>query len=113
WDSGNEERLRAALERLRGMQGSGRLPFHIILHHGNVAVGSVPTLGERSLHGAEVAFAFRMLDTAASQRQRVLLSEPAARLLGLPEEPVHAFQCALKGFEGLRSFFVPAPPRGA
>lgn len=112
WEGGGDShvRLRAALARLREAQSARTLPFHVILHHGSVMLGSVPTMNERSLNGPEVNFAFRMDTIASALGQRILLSGKAARMLQTQDEILPAGECAVKGFPGMHRFYAPALP---
>jgi adenylate cyclase len=71
-----------ALEDFKRLQAEAQAPFRLVLHYGLATSGGAPSLGEESLAGKEVYFAFRMEKLASSLGAAVLLSEPAALRLG-------------------------------
>jgi adenylate cyclase len=83
-----------ALGALKALQEETEPRFRIVLHYGKVFVGGAATLGEESLLGNEVNFAFRMEKLAGSVGTLRLVSEPACRhlnsLLSTTEEGRHA-----------------------
>jgi class 3 adenylate cyclase len=100
------EGIAATIDALKKAQGLEDPRFRFTFHFGPVAVGGVAALGEESLMGMEVNFAFRLekltaalgeacglSDTASSKLEGLLLS----RRLGDYE---------LKGFAGKRTFFA-------
>lgn len=94
-----------ALESLRQLQLKAPPPFRFVLHLGQVTFGGVATLGEESLSGSEVNFAFRMEKVAGSLRQSRLLSDAAATALqsrvtttALGEHPVPSFEGTYRFF---------------
>lgn len=101
--------LRAVHEALKAMQEKKSPPFRIVVHYGEAAVGSVPTMSEMNLHGAEVNFTFRMEKVAARLRQPVIFSEPASREIGLETWMID--ESPVDGFEGAHRFHVPGLPR--
>jgi class 3 adenylate cyclase len=76
----------------------------VVLHHGKVVLGSVPTLAELNLHGPEVNFAFRIEKIAGALNLPFMLSEPASKRLGLPVRHVHT--CAVDGFSSEFRFYT-------
>jgi class 3 adenylate cyclase len=92
----------AAFQRLREQAQS---PFRLVLHFGQATSGGAPSLGEESLAGKEVNFAFRMEDLASVLGVGVLLSEPAARHLGPMPDLVPQGRHGLVGFDGQYEFF--------
>ena len=66
-----------ALEALKRLQAVAQPVFRIVLHHGQVFVGGVVSMGEESLLGKEVNFVFRMEKLAAGLHEPILLSESA------------------------------------
>jgi adenylate cyclase len=85
---------------LRELQEQSEPRFRIVLHYGKVFVGGAATLGEESLLGKEVNFAFRIEKLAGSIGALRLISEPACThlksLLSIIEEGRHA----VPGFDG-------------
>lgn len=111
WIAGPESpaQLSAVLDALKSMQEKKSPPFRIVVHYGEAAMGSVPTMAEINLHGAEVNFAFRMEKVAARLRQPVLFSETAAEEIGVLTWRID--ECEVEGFAGARPFFVPGLPQ--
>ncbi|MFM2144140.1 MAG: hypothetical protein RLZZ476_2684 [Verrucomicrobiota bacterium] len=109
WETDDDSpiRVRQAIARLREAQAASSLPFRVVLHHGNVVFGSVPTMSELNLHGPEVNFAFRMEKVASGFGKRLLFSEAAVQKLAAETEVVSAGQSSIEGFSGLFSFFAP------
>lgn len=89
-----------ALATLKGLQDQSEPRFRTVLHYGKVFVGGAATLGEESLLGNEVNFAFRMEKLAGSLGALRLLSEAAHAhinsLLSTTEQGRHA----VPGFDG-------------
>ena len=101
------QRPATALKVLAAQQTMAEPPFRVVVHHGRVAMGGNPTLGEESLMGPEVNFIFRLEKLAGSIGVLSAISEPAAALLApwiscAPIEGVHA----LKGFDGQHRIFT-------
>src|SRR5262249_23814482 len=94
-----------ALNRLKEAQAKNQPRFRLALHHGLVAVGGVPSMGEESLMGKDVNFVFRMEKLAGSLGILLLTSEAGKRKHGalMTCEPAGAHE--LKGFEGKHEFF--------
>lgn len=80
-------------------------PFRIVVHLGNAALGSVPTMAEMNLHGSEVNFAFRVEKVAGGLGLPVMFTEAANA--GLELETHHVHTCAVEGFSGSFKFFAP------
>jgi len=97
--------IRAALAALKPMQDKASPPFRIVVHLGNAALGSVPTMAEMNLHGPEVNFAFRIEKVAGGLGLPVMFTEAANARLGLETHHVHT--CAVEGFSGSFKFFAP------
>ena len=95
-----------ALAELRSLQDASELRFRIVLHFGQVFVGGGASLGEESLLGNEVNFAFRMEKLAGSLGTLRLLSEPAHAhikpLMSTAEEGRHP----VASFEGEFLFYT-------
>jgi len=97
--------IRAALTALKPMQDKASPPFRIVVHHGNAALGSVPTMAEMNLHGPEVNFAFRIEKVAGGLGLPVMFTEAANARLELETHHVHT--CPVDGFSGSFKFFAP------
>lgn len=76
------ERIREALAGLRTLQDSGQPSFRVVLHRGIVSLGGTPSMGEESLAGPAVNFAFRIEKVAGALAQPRVASRPAAEALG-------------------------------
>jgi adenylate cyclase len=94
-----------ALGQLKQAQAKNAPRFRLALHHGLVAIGGVPSMGEESLMGKDVNFVFRMEKLAGSLGILLLTSAAGkAKLDGLMKcEPAGAHE--LKGFDGNHEFF--------
>jgi adenylate cyclase len=100
------ECIAATIAALKKAQALGEPRFRFIVHFGPVAIGGVAALGEESLMGTEVNFAFRLENLAAALGEACGLSDAArSKLEGLiRSRRLGDFE--LKGFVGKRSFFV-------
>lgn len=107
-EAGSGAKVKEAIRTLQMKQEKNDPPFRIVLHHGTVVAGSVPTMSEPNLHGTQVNFAFRMEKLAGALRRQLLFSEPAYGRLGLGAEAHRIAQAPLEGFEGTFSFYAPA-----
>lgn len=94
-----------ALDQLKQAQAKNEPRFRLALHHGLVAIGGVPAMGEESLMGKEVNFVFRMEKLAGSLKVMVLASIAAKEKLGSLIKPETVGEHELKGFEGSFEFF--------
>ena len=103
---GTITRLVGALTDLKRLQAAEQPRFRVVLHHGDVSMGGVASMGEESLSGPEVNFVFRMEKLAGGLEHLTLLSEVAGARLGdrLPVQPVGRH--ALSGFEGEFAFLT-------
>ena len=103
---GTLPRLVAALSGLKRLQAAEQPRFRVVLHHGDVSMGGVASMGEESLSGPEVNFVFRMEKTAGGLKLSNLMSEAAGARLGdrLPVES--AGRHPLSGFEGEFAFLT-------
>ena len=94
-----------ALAALKALQEQSEPRFRIVLHFGKVFVGGAASLGEESLLGNEVNFAFRIEKLAGSIGILRLISEPACQhvnaLLSTTEEGRHS----VPGFDGEFLFY--------
>jgi len=95
----------AALDQLKQAQARNAPRFRVALHHGLVAIGGVPSMGEESLMGKEVNFVFRMEKLAASLAIPMLTSAAAKSKLESPIKWEAAGAHELKGFPGKHEFF--------
>lgn len=103
--AGDATALAKTLDSLRQLQRSGSPPFRIVLHCGPVTFGGGASLGEESLSGPEVNFAFRMEKLAAALRQSILVSEPAATALQATAARNPLGEHVVPSFEGRHRFF--------
>ncbi len=71
----------AALAALQQLQARHEPRFRVVVHCGLVAIGGVTSLGEESLMGKEVNFAFRLEKLAGSLGVKCLASEAARQRL--------------------------------
>lgn len=95
-----------ALEGLKRMQEHAQPPFRVVVHHGRVFAGGAGSMGEESLQGTEVNFAFRMEKLAASIGEIRLLSEPAwSRLAGCLAETNPIGEHSVPSFEDTFAFY--------
>jgi len=103
---GTLPRLVAALGELKRLQAAEQPRFRVVLHHGNVSMGGVASMGEESLSGPEVNFAFRMEKLAGGLKHKNMMSEAAGLRLEnrLPVAPAGTHP--LSGFEGEFPFFI-------
>ena len=94
-----------AIEGLKKMQAAAQLAFRVVLHHGRVCMGGLPTMGGARLFGPEVNFTFRMERLASTLGTSCLLS--AAAQVRLPQTLIVASlgRHALPGFDGEFAFF--------
>jgi adenylate cyclase len=100
------EGIAATIDSLKKAQALGEPRFRFIVHFGPVAIGGVAFLGEESLMGTEVNFAFRLEKLAAALDEACGLSDTASsKLEGLvPSRRLGDFE--MKGFVRKRTFFV-------
>ncbi len=94
-----------ALQALKKLQEEAQPVFRVVLHYGPAASGGAPSLGEESLAGREVTFAFRMEELASLLGVGLLLSEGAALKLQPKLQTVPAGSHKVTSFEGTFSFF--------
>jgi pSer/pThr/pTyr-binding forkhead associated (FHA) protein len=90
----------SVLQRLRRLQDAGKPAFRMVLHHGKVTMGGVPSLGEESLSGKEVNFVFRMERLASELEKARLISEAGHALLAGKLPGTDAGNHRLDGFRG-------------
>ncbi len=93
-----------SLRDLRRLQDVGSPNFRVVIHHGRVLMGGIPSSGEESLAGPEVNFIFRQEKLAGELKQMRLASAAAAGQLG-PLVPMTELGAhPLAGFEGRHVF---------
>jgi len=104
-DPNAAKNVAGALAPLKQAQAKNEPRFRLALHHGLVAIGGVPSMGEESLMGKDVNFVFRMEKLAGSLGILLLTSTAGRAGLGslMKYEPAGAHE--LKGFEGKHEFF--------
>jgi adenylate cyclase len=100
------EGIAATIDALKKAQALAEPCFRFIVHFGPVAIGGVALLGEESLMGTEVNFAFRLEKLAAALGEASGVSNAArSKLEGLvPSRRLGDFE--MKGFVRKRTFFV-------
>jgi len=103
--AGIEQQVAGALQTFKKLRAEVEPLFRVALHFGAAVSGGAPSLGEESLAGKDVNFAFRMEDLASKLGTGLLLSEAAAQKLGtiIPIEPCGDH--SLGGFDGSFRFF--------
>lgn len=104
-DKDATQHIADTLAPLKQAQARNEPRFRLALHHGLVAIGGVPSMGEESLMGKDVNFVFRMEKLAGSLKIPLLTSAAGKDKLGslIKHEPAGAHE--LKGFEGKHEFF--------
>ncbi len=107
---GAKEYLPPLLRKFVRLQEDASPGFRLVLHYGQVVLGSVPTLASLNLHGPSVNFVFRMEKFAGSLELPLLLSAEAAAALRLETESTH--HTGLPGFDGIHDLVVPRLPDG-
>jgi class 3 adenylate cyclase len=105
-DDAAPEDIAATIEALKKAQARAEPRFRFIFHFGPVAIGGVASLGEESLMGVEVNFAFRLEKLAASLGEACGLSETASNRLEGFISSRRLGDYELKGFARKRAFFV-------
>jgi adenylate cyclase len=100
------EGIAAMIEALKKAQALAEPRFRFVVHFGLVAIGGVTSLGEESLMGAEVNFAFRLEKLAASLSEACGLSDTASSMLEGFISSRRLGDYELKGFARKRAFFV-------
>lgn len=97
--------LLGALQAFKRLQTEDESSFRLVLHYGQATSGGAPSLGEESLAGKEVYFAFRMEKLASSLGVSILLSEPAAKHFAALSKLEPQGRHGLPGFDGQFEFF--------
>lgn len=108
WPSRDETLVHVvqALRDLHRLQEDPRPPFRIVLHHGRVLFGGMPSSGEESLAGPEVNFVFRQEKLAGQLGHPRLASATAAARLGPHLALTETGEHELPGFDGRFRFFA-------
>ena len=73
--------VKDAVSALLASQRTGKLPFRIAVHYGEVLMGGARTSGEDNISGLDLVLLFRMEKIAGGLDRAFLCSEPAARRL--------------------------------
>lgn len=95
-----------ALRDLQRLQDAGQPTFRIVLHHGPVSIGGIPSLGEDSLAGPDVNLVFRLERLASELHANRLASTNAVQALGKRILASPAGEHPLHGFEGNYAVFT-------
>lgn len=103
--AGVTTQILAALRELGHLQATASPDFRTVLHYGEIMFSGVPRTGMQNLHGQEVHFAFRLEKIAAGFGDRLLVSTPALRELGVGSLVLR--ESAVSGFTGTYQFHVP------
>ena len=88
------------LAAFKPMQAKEQPRFRVVLHFGQVMMGGAASMGEESLLGKEVNFAFRMEKLAGSMGQHCLMSDPARLPLQALTSTAPQGRHPLPGFDG-------------
>ena len=94
-----------ALAAFKPMQAREQPRFRVVLHFGQVMMGGAASMGEESLLGKEVNFAFRMEKLAASLGQLCLMSEAARTPLQALTSTAPEGRHPLSSFDGDFEFY--------
>ena len=89
-----------AIAAFKPLQAREQPRFRVVLHFGLVMMGGAATMGEESLLGKEVNFAFRMEKLAASMGQLCLMSDAANTQLKPITSTSLEGRHPLSGFDG-------------
>jgi adenylate cyclase len=89
-----------ALAAFKPLQAKEQPRFRVVLHFGQVMMGGAASMGEESLLGKEVNFAFRMEKLAASLGALRLMSEAAGAQLKSLTSTASEGRHPLSGFDG-------------
>ena len=98
--------IACALEQLQQAQVQAEPRFRVVVHYGLVSLGGTASLGEESLLGQEVNFAFRMEKLASSLSIPCLVSEAVSHRLKSVKPASEVGRYPLAGFEGDFRFFT-------
>ena len=99
--------IAAALSGLRNVHDQATIPFRVVVHQGRVTFSGRTALGEESILGPELNFAFHMEKVASKLGVPFCLSSPAAFILKSHLENVQEIEgeFELKGFRQKHRFF--------
>jgi adenylate cyclase len=89
-----------SLRDLQRLQAETTPPFRLVIHHGEVFLGGLPSTGEESLAGPEVNFVFRLERLASELRLERLASGAVARRLTNLITTTTLGEYSLQGFQG-------------
>jgi hypothetical protein len=103
--AGVVEEVVGALRAFEELQTESQPAFRVVLHYGPAVSGGAPSLGEESLAGKEVTFAFRMEDLASVLGIRLFVSEAAAVRIQPRLELSPAGAHEVSGFQGKFNFY--------
>jgi class 3 adenylate cyclase len=98
------DNVKQAMEMLRQAQSLSQPPFRWILHFGQVSVGGALSMGEASVWGRDVNFAFRMEKIAGQHGAQRMLSMPAYEKLALTQPCGELGPVEVSGFTGTFMF---------
>jgi adenylate cyclase len=98
--------VRQILQQMQQVQDEGALRFRIVVHHGEITIGGVPSSGEDSLSGPDVNLIFRLERLASEMGFIRIASASAVRLLGDSIAAASAGEHALSGFEGTHAVYT-------
>lgn len=98
--------VQQALHSLREAQAQFEMEFRVVLHYGRLSIGGAAALGEESLMGADLNFAFRIEKVAGQLQENLFLSEAAANILQ-PSLAVEAIpgEHEVRDFPGVHRFY--------
>jgi class 3 adenylate cyclase len=94
-----------AMKALQELQGHDGPRFRLVLHHGEVSIGGGASLGEESLMGPQVNFAFRVEKLAAQLSAPCLISHAAHVAFDSVLPTVEVGRHVVPGFKGEYLFF--------
>lgn len=95
-----------SLRDLRRLQEERHPPFRVVIHHGPVLLGGIPSSGEESLAGSEVNLVFRAEKLAGRLQAERLASHGAAAQLRPHLTFTPAGGHTLTGFDGAFEFYT-------
>ena len=95
-----------ALRDLQRLQNENTPRFRVVLHHGEVMIGGIPSSGEDSLAGPDVNLIFRLERLASELKLSRIASAAAAQKLGGLVTATPAGEHPLLGFDGQYAVFT-------
>jgi adenylate cyclase len=102
----NPDSIASTLAELRKIQDTNPVKFRWVVHYGSITVDRALSQGQNSLIGPNVNFIFRMEKVAGGLGQSGVLSEPAAKNLGLIEKIPSLGAHPLSGFSGTHALYA-------